>query len=378
MWEVQQKLSPELSAYLDIDSKNIKNKSELWDYLRTPQTPDKAGLANNRPAMVDIYISNVLQNSFPAQFESSVRRDNHAKLLRKAVEWEFDRSRQEYNEDTVQRVADDLYGKYTTVDTGSAAKLTMPNSVLAPYRITKSVMRDAKPFFLRKQQKLGKKIGIQGLNEQQGKSLLKIAENVLSGNGGSLDWGVVNGNDGGTRVVLMHYPDGSDRRLGRIVADLTADGEPIRYNEDQTVQNFISGPVAEWADASNDTFDKINIPFVWNADFSRERIMGFVNNSEKYRKEAHYTGANFLDGSITREFATDPGRREMDAFIIPLGEKIKAFEIENKREININELEIMYDEQLNTMYTVGDRYTNSIGTWLKEFIANQQPQRPLN
>ena len=365
LWEVQQGLKPEFSALLDIDIKNIKSIPRYFEYLQSADEPDKTGYRKGNPSDVDHKILIALENSFPAQFESLKRKGNHAKLIRLMVDNEVNRSRGEYNEETVERVVNDLYGRYTTVKTGSSAKLVFPNDVLSPYNITSSMIRNSKPWFLIQKQKAGMKIGIKGLNEHRDRTLLKIAENVLSGNG-NMDWGVINGRNGGTRVVLMHFPSNGDKRLGKIVADLTADGETINYTQEESVRNFASSEVAEFADAQNDAHDTIS----WlGPDFSRERFLEFYHNKEKYMKTGQHLGGNFLGGKLTRE-TTDPGRREQEMFFIPLGEKIVAFEERNNRKITLTELEELYEKELDKHYEFEDQYMLTITKWLNDYVNN--------
>ncbi len=162
--------------------------------------------------------------------------------------------------------------------------------------------------------------------------MMKIAESVLEGNG-NMDWGVINGKNGGTRVVLMHFPSNGDMRLGKIVADVTANGEPINYTQEESVKNFVSQDVHQFGDAQNDLWDKVE-GLGLESDFSREKFLEYLHNKEKYMKVGQHLGGNFLGGALTRD-VTDPGMREMEMFFIPLGEKIVEFEKRNNRHIGI-------------------------------------------
>lgn len=373
LWEVQQELPPELSALLDIDIKNINSIAPYFEYLQSSEPADRTGYNKGNRSNVDDIISETLENSFPAQFESQRRKGNHAKLIRFLVDNEVNRSGGEYNENTVNRVVNDLYGQYTAVRTGSSAKLVFPNNVLRPYNITSSMIRGSKPWFVLQKQQAGMKIGIKGLNENQNKTMMMIAESVLEGNG-NMDWGVINGKNGGTRVVLMHFPSNGDMRLGKIVADVTANGEPINYTQEESVKNFASQDVHQFGDAQNDLWDKVE-GLGLEADFSREKFLDYLHNKEKYMKVGQHLGGNFLDsygslrGSLTREGA-DPGRREMEMFFIPLGEKIVEFENRNNRHINNEELEELYGKELAKHYDYQYQVTININKWLSDYVTN--------
>ena len=364
-YEVQQNLPDVLSAFLDIDLEYVNSKAEIFEAIKS----NVAGNVANDPTSKNVnrLIMQALEKSFPAQFESQARRNNHVKLIERVYNAEKLKSVYEENSTTVNRVIKDLYGDYEVLENTMNTKLVFPKKLLAPYALNDKHMRQSIPWFVFKQQKAGKKIGIQGINEYKDNSLIEILRDILKpdGGGGNLDWTVVNDINQGTKVMLVHRVN----HITKIIGTMTADDEPIKYSRDETIENFASKDVAEYADSFNDEWDKLSLWSFVEADFSREKFLDFYNNRNKYMKRPTFIGSNVLSGSLSRE-ASDPGRREMELFFIPLGEKILEFEKRNNREIELEELEELYEKELSNRYTIEDRYLTTINKWATEYMQS--------
>jgi hypothetical protein len=368
LYEIQSNLPPAKSAFLDIDLDTIDDKAPLWEYLNATDKPDNAGFVEGDSANTDRYILNALNNSFPAQFESHVRRNKHAQLIREYLSWEVGNSSKEYTDDTVKRVVSDLYGNYTVADMGADAKVVFSNKDLAPYRVNASMMKNSKTWAIKQKSNLGQKISIRGLNEFSDKSLLEVAKKVMAGDG-NMDFAVINSSDGGTRVVLVHWKDGGRKEIGRIVANVTANDKVITYSKEHSIKNFVSESVGQYADANDDSWDNINFWLVGRGDQDIEKFRGYYKNRVQLsKKQKHAIGANVLDGSLTREASQQPGKRELDFFVIPLMEKIEAFELENNRAVTQPEWEQMYAKQKEKLFGFQDGVSTTVMDMLNSYV----------
>jgi len=134
---------------------------------------------------------------------------------------------------------------------------------------------------------------------------------------------------------------------------------------------YQSARVAEWADAQNDWWDKIN---VLGKDMSRDLFFDIVKNKHKYTNK-HYLSANQFFGILVE--AADPGQSEIRLFIEPLVQDIKVLEKKLDRKATDKEVETLFDKRLETYHTFEDKYLAKINDKLREMVLAYTPKKRI-
>jgi len=374
-FEVQQTLPNEWFAFLDLPGHTIKRKAEIFDILKDPDFGQGEKISVNRRQNINGFIASTLENSFVSQFEKLTRKNKHVELVEKLLSFEALRNKGEYSDKAALRIMDDLYGGHTAVRMGSSVKVVHEKADLNLDDITPDMISESKSHFfttLVKQNGFDS-IGIQGLD---GKKLdIDRVKRSALGEDATVWTGLVSTEDGGLRMVLMSGIE-SDPQSAYIAADITVKDKygsetAVRYTKQQALDMYQSARVAEWADAQNDWWDKIN---VLGKDMSRDLFFDIVKNKHKYPRK-HYLSANQGFGILVE--VADPGQSEIRLFIEPLVQDIKILEKKLDRKATDKEVETLFDKRLETYHTFEDKYLAKINDKLREMVLAYTPKERI-